>query len=232
MEPIAESLEALSRLSAAAEVDLVSELKEAGRRVVEAVPDCIGLSIAWFDEGLTFSLLTTMDALKIIDAAQYLEGGPCEVAALDHEDVLIGDVLDERRWQLFGAAANANGVRSSLSLPLRQGETVYGSVNFYGSTTDTFAGSHGQLARMFGAAVEEAVLNADLSMASVRRARRAVDTLDARDKVYTAVGAYAAREGIPVEEAHDRLRAAAERAGVPIEDVASLVLDRSHEGDV
>jgi len=224
MEPIPESLEVLTRLSATAEVDLVAELKDAAARVVEAVPDCVGLSIAWFDEGLTFSLLTTSDALKVIDAAQYLEGGPCEVAALDEEDVDLGDILDEQRWQLFGTAAAAAGVRSSLSLPLRHGGTVYGSINFYGSTTDTFSGSQGQLARKFGAAVEEAVANADLSMASVGRARGAVETLDARDTVNKAIGALAVRENISVEEARGRIQDAADRAGVSLAAVADLVL--------
>jgi GAF domain-containing protein len=228
MEPIAESLEALRRLSATADVDLVSQLKEAADHVVEAVPDCIGLSIAWFEEGLTFSLLTT-SALMIIDAAQYLDGGPCEVAALELQEVHVADVLDERQWQLFGSAASANGVRSSLSLPLRQGGKVYGSINFFGRTPETFAGSQGELARMFGAALEEAVMNADLSMASVRRARHAVETLEARDKVYTAVGAFAAREGVSVDEARRQMEAAAERAGVSLEAVASLVLDQASE---
>ena len=46
MEPIPESLEVLTRLSATAEVDLVAELKDAAARVVETVHDCVGLSIA------------------------------------------------------------------------------------------------------------------------------------------------------------------------------------------
>ncbi len=224
MEPIPESLEVLTRLSATAEVDLVAELKDAAARVVQAAPDCIGLSIAWFDEGLTFSLLTTTDDLRVIDAAQYLEGGPCEVAALDDEDVELADILDEQRWQLFGTAAAAVGVRSSLSLPLRHGGTVYGSINFYGSTTDTFSGSQGELARMFGAVVEEAVANADLSMASVRRARGAVETLEDRDKVNKAIGALAVRENISVEEARERIQEAADRAGASLSAVADLVL--------
>jgi GAF domain-containing protein len=224
MEPIPESLEVLTRLSATAEVDLVAELKGAAARVVEAVPNCVGLSIAWFDEGLTFTLLTTTDRLKVIDAAQYLDGGPCEMAALDGEEVDLGDILDEQRWQLFGAAVGAAGVRSSLSLPLRQSGSVYGSINFYGSTTDTFAGSQGQLARMFGAAVDDAVSNADLSMASVRRARSAVETLDARDTVNKAVGALAARERISVDEARSRMQDAADRAGASLAAVADLVL--------
>jgi hypothetical protein len=101
---------------------------------------------------------------------------------------------------------------------------VYGSVNFYGSTTDTFSGSQGQLARMFGAAVEEAVANADLSMASVRRARGAVETLDARDTVNKAIGALAVRENISIEEARERMQDAADRAGVSLAAVADLVL--------
>jgi GAF domain-containing protein len=224
VEPIPESLEVLRRLSSTGEVDLVDNLERAAGWVVRVVPECVALSIAHFDEGLTFTLTATSERLRILDAAQYLDGGPCEVAAVAGDEVDVGDVLDEDRWQLFALASAVHGVRSSLSLPLRRGDTVYGSVNFYASSEYAFMGRERDLAVMFGASVQEAVANADLSMASVDTARQAVTTLDERDRIHTAVGVLAARHGMTPSEAQQSLTDAATRAGVPVIALADLVL--------
>jgi GAF domain-containing protein len=224
VEPIPESLEVLTRLSSTGEVDLVDNLQQAAGWVVRAVPECVALSISHFDEDLTFTLTATSDELRLLDAAQYLDGGPCEVAAIDGDEVDVGDVLDEDRWQLFASASAVHGVRSSLSLPLRRDDTVYGSVNFYASTEYAFMGRERDLAVMFGASVQEAVANADLSMASLGRARQAVTTLDERDRINTAAGVLAARHGMTVTQAHESLVDCASRAGVPVVALADLVL--------
>lgn len=223
MEPIPESLEALTRLSAPGEGDLVANIKEAALRVVQAVPECVALSISHFDHDLTFTLVATADDMRILDAAQYLDGGPCQEAAIEGDELDL-DVLDEERWQLFALASAIKGVRSSLSLPLRRNDTVYGSINFYGGTDYAFIGRERDLAVMFGATVQEAVANADLSMASVGRARKAVQTLDERDTINTAVGVLAARHRMSVSEAYDSLLDAANRAGISPLALADLVL--------
>jgi hypothetical protein len=92
MEPI-RSLEVLRRLSSTGEVDLVDNLKRAARWVVSVVPECVALSIAHVDEGLTFTLTATSKGQRILDAALYLDGGPCEVAAVGGDEVDVGDVL-------------------------------------------------------------------------------------------------------------------------------------------
>ena len=224
MEPIAETLEALTRLSQHDQVDLVEDLRQTAAQVVQAVPDCVAISIAHFDQDLTFTLVATSDEFRVLDAAQYLEGGPCEAAAIEGEEIHLDDVLDEDRWQLFALASAITGVRSSLSMPLRRGDTVYGSVNFYASTEQAFIGRERDLAVMFGAHVQEAVANADLSMASLGRAREAVDTLDENDRVNEAIGMLAERHGMTTDEARASLLDAAHRAGVTAMALAQLVL--------
>jgi GAF domain-containing protein len=224
VEPIAESLEALTRLSQHDQVDLVEDLRRTAAQVVEAVPDCVAISISHFDQDLTFTLVATSDEFRVLDAAQYLDGGPCEAAAIEGAEIHLDAVLDEDRWQLFALASAITGVRSSLSMPMRRGDTVYGSVNFYASTEHAFIGHERDLAVMFGAQVQEAVANADLSMASLGRAREAVDTLDGNDRVNEAIGMLAERHGMTTDEAHASLLDAANRAGVTDMALAQLVL--------
>ena len=224
MEPIAESLEALTRLSDTSGRDLVESMRSAAVRVVKAIPDCVGMSICHFQAGMTFTLLATTERLRVLDAAQYLDGGPCQVAALEGDEVEVDDLLDEDRWQLLALAGAAHGVRSSLSLPMRHEGQLYGSINFYAATTSGFQGREQDLARMFGASVEEAVANADLSMSSVERAKQAVEQLDASDSVNQAVGVLAARDGMSLKEAEELMRTAANRAGISVVAIAEVLL--------
>jgi AmiR/NasT family two-component response regulator len=63
-------------------------------------------------------------------------------------------------------------------------------------------------------------------MGSLERARHAVQTLEDRDTITTAVGVHAARHAVTVADAYDSLHDAAERAGVPLVELARLVLQQ------
>jgi GAF domain-containing protein len=229
VELIPESMQALSMVSATSDRDLVANLQQAADQVAILVPECLGVSISHFDDDVTFTLLATADRLRILDAAQYLDGGPCEVAAKDGREVVIGDVLDEDQWQLLALASAAQGVKSSLSLPLRRNTAIFGSVNMYARTRYAFIGREGDLARLFGAAIQDAVANADLTMATVGRARRAVKTLEDNATIHRAVGILAAREHLPVAEAAERLVDAANRAGVSPLALAELLVHHDEQ---
>jgi GAF domain-containing protein len=224
VELIPESLEALARLSVLSEHDLLSQLGQTAALVVALVPECVGMSVAYFDDDVTFTLLATSERLRVLDAAQYLDGGPCQVAALTGDELEVDDLLDENTWQLFAMASAAQGVRSSLSLPLRSNHRIDGSINFYGHTTHAFTGRERALAVMFGAAVEEAMTNADLTMASVDRARDSVTRLHDHDKINQAIGIMASREYVPLDVAEDRLYDAANRAGITPLALAELII--------
>lgn len=231
MEPLPETADALRVLGAASEgAELVAELQGTAQRVVAAIPDCLGLSIAYFDSGLTFTLVATEDRLRMLDAVQYLDGGPCQVAALMGEEVQIPDLMNEGRWQLMALASAATGVRSSLSLPMRRGGEVIGSVNFYAAATDSFTEAAGELAALFGAGAEDAIANADLSMASVQRARQSAERLASQVTFDRAVGVLMQRRGVSEEEAVRLVHEAADRAGVPPPALARVILDGAAGG--
>lgn len=226
MEPLPETREALWRMAAASDVDLLTAMKTEAARVVEAVPGCVGLSVTLQENELTFTWLSTRPEVRPLDAAQFLEDGPCEAAAYEGEARAVADLMDEEQWRLFALAGAAVGVRSSLSLPLRGPDGPLGSVNFYGRDGDTFAGRERRVADIFGADVESVVRNADLGMASRQRAQRAPGTLDSIDRIDIAIGILAEHENISVEKAHTRLRDAAERADAPVQTIAELVIQR------
>ena len=59
MEPLPETEEALDEYLEEDDSDLRAVLLELGRRAVELVPSCVGLSLGMVKDGLTFTLVAT-----------------------------------------------------------------------------------------------------------------------------------------------------------------------------
>jgi GAF domain-containing protein len=225
VEPIPETRELLDLLKVGPDSDrLETWLFNRAQQVAALIPDCVGVSIALFgQEAVTFTFVITSDRLRLIDAAQFLDGGPCQESA-NSDVALETDVLSEQRWHLFALAEAATGVQSSLSLPLRADDSPSGSVNFYGSAPDTFTDRARELARLFGAAADDAVANADLSMTGLQRARLSAGQVKADARLDIAIGVLAERQGLPIEVARERLHDAAARAGLEVGALAQLLL--------
>ena len=121
-----ETREALAEFVTLDDPDVDDLLADLGRNAQAIVPDLVGLSLGLAHEGLTFTLLASSIGVGSIDAAQYVEGGPCvEVTEgrLDRDarnellaemtDDVAGLVLDDNRAQnavLGVARAQAPGM--------------------------------------------------------------------------------------------------------------------------
>ena len=225
MEPLPETEEALDEYLEEDDSDLRAVLVELGRRAVELVPSCVGLSLGMVKDGLTFTLVATSEQVAAIDSAQYLDGGPCVDVATgsDTLDVDIPDLLDEGRWSAFALTSAAHGVRSTLSLPIVRDGELLGGVNMYAADAHAFEGKHEALALALGASAEGAVADADLEFTSRARAVQTPATMADLRTVDMAVGILAARERIDVDTARARLKESATRAGVSLVQAARVV---------
>jgi transcriptional regulator with GAF, ATPase, and Fis domain len=228
VEPIPETAEAIDELDAyAAGEDLLDQLVDMGARVRDIVPDCVGMSLAYVDQGVTFTLVATDAEIATLDGVQYLGGGPCVDAVAEAHLVETDrdDLMDEGDWQLFGQATAAAAVASTLTMPIMHGETAVGSINLYGASSKAFAGHHEELAEIFHAWAPGAVTNADLSFHSRTEAEKAPKQVEEQARIDTATGIIAARQGVDVDTARERLTEAALRAGVQDAQLAKAVID-------
>jgi transcriptional regulator with GAF, ATPase, and Fis domain len=229
MEPIPETVEAIDELDAyAADEDLLAELTKRGAQVRELVPTCVGISLAYWAHGVTFTLVATDAEIATLDGLQYLDGGPCVDAVKEPPGVIETDreqLLDEEAWWLFGRATAAASIASTLTLPIMSGEAAIGSVNLYGATSDTFAGHHEAIADIFRAWAPGAVTNADLSFRSRQEAEEAPRRVEEQTRLDTATGIVAARQSVDVDTARERLNEAALRAGVTEVQLAEAVIE-------
>ncbi len=227
MEPIPETTEAIEEFGPFAESDLLQQLRERSDLLTELVPDCVGVSLASTEHGVTFTLVSTGPQAAVLDAVQYLSGGPC-VDAVEAEGVVEyhhGDALDERRWHDFARATAAVSVLSTLTLPVLADGRVAGSVNLYASTRHAFAGLHERVARIFDAWAPGAVSNADLSFSTRGVAEEAPRKLRADVDVEVAVGIMVGSYGLDPDDARDQLSGSARRAGVTTAALAAVIIE-------
>lgn len=216
MEPTAETLEAIRELTRHGDTEIAVTLLRMSREVKQVCPECVGLSLAVVDDGFTFTVTSTHERVAQLDAVQYLDDGPCVTSASEGspKEYHADDPVDEERWGLFARATAAAGVLSTLSLPiLRHGRVVAG-VNLYGATRDAFAKRHEAIADVCGAWAPGAVTDADLSFSTRDAAARTPERLRDRSAIDQAIGLLAAAHGLSAEAAVERLRQAADRAGI------------------
>jgi GAF domain-containing protein len=226
LRPLPETQAALDELNDFSDPDVAELLRDLGQRVSDIAPQAIGLSLGLVRDGLTFTLVSSDTRLAALDAAQYLDGGPCVEAVQSGSTTTanLSDPLDEDRWHLFSRAGAVVGVRSTLSLPIYWDGDVVGGINIYGSTETAFDGLHEELAALLGARSVEAVTNADLSFSTRVDAIAAPGLLRDRALVDTAVGLVAAQRGLSIGSARTHLVAAAARAGISETAVARVVV--------
>jgi GAF domain-containing protein len=226
MEPIPETTEAVEEFGPFSDDDLLQTLRGQADRVREVVPECVGLSLASIEDGVTFTLVASAEEIGVLDALQYAADGPC-VEAVETSEVLefVPDPTDEERWQLFARGTAAAGVASTLSLPIVAHGRVVGGVNLYASSGRAFHGHHEELAAIFDAWAPGAITNSDLSFTSRTTAEGAPSKLRNDVRIEVAVGILAAIHDVGFEAARVQLRAAAQRAGVSEAQLAATLVE-------
>jgi hypothetical protein len=225
VEPTPKTLEAFAELARHGSVDLVDLVLAMGRRAREIVPECVGLSLGLFEDGLTFTLVATDDDIAALDAVQYIDGGPCVDVAQSQStlDVETDDPVDEDRWRMYAQASAASGVASSLTLPILRERDVIGSVNLYAATPAAFVGHHDDLAKALGASAESAIANADLSFNTRLAAAQTPAQIVEQSEIDLALGIIAESQQVDISAAQERLRQAAARAGITEAQAARAV---------
>ncbi len=224
-EPTPQSREAFDWLASYGSHQVEDSMERMSRQVRELVPECVAISLTVAQGELTFTMMTDSPGAALLDAMQYLAGGPCETAVAEGSiQATVRPPTDEGAWQNFARAEAVAGIASTLSLPVMRGDRAVGGVNLYASTAHAFDGHHDELAQICGAWAEGAVTNADLSFSSRIRASTAPIRLRDRGAVDVAIGYVAAFLSIDTDDAMRRIRDAAARADVSAADFARFIL--------
>jgi hypothetical protein len=194
-------------------------LLAAVEQVIGVVPQAVGLSITLLREEAPFTLTAVTPESRLLDAIQYLDGGPCIDAASSDSVVGVPDMAEESRWRLYALAAAHEGINSSLSLPLSSAGRVVGALNLYGALPHTFSDeTMHRLTEVLRVTTEPGTATPPYPPAITIEPAHAADPV-----IEQAVGVIMELFGGPAEEARQRLTRAAERAGVGVHQLAEAI---------
>lgn len=167
------------------------------------------------------------DALaKSLDEVQYgREEGPCLEAMDTHAVVLVADFVDEDRWDGYPRFALANGVRSSLSLPLSADGDAVGALNLYGIHPHTFDDEATIGHAVLFAAQASAVLGVVLGQArQVQLTQQLRTAMRSRSVIDQAIGILMGQEQCGATDAFGLLRTASQHRNRKLRDIAADVI--------
>ena len=189
-----------------------------------------GLTVEQSGRGVTVEYSGEMAARA--DERQYeLDDGPCLQAMRTGQPVLAGDMTSERRWGAYPGRALEVGVGSSLSLPLRIGDSGRGALNLYSNQAHAFTDGDRRAAENWaeqaGGALAVALRMAERE-AVVDHLHRG---LVSRQVIGQAVGLLMAERRCTADEAFAILKSASQRSNEKLRELAQRLVD-AHEDDV
>lgn len=167
--------------------------------------DGAGVSLRNADGDLEVVTATDGRASRMQHAQARAQDGPCVHAHRSGEVVTVADLATDTRWPDLRETATVVGYRATAAVPMPvTGETI--------GTLDLYADRPGR----WDGVIEAATLLADMAAGYVLMARTLQDertraaqlqhALDSRVVVEQAKGMLAARHGLGVDEAFERLR--------------------------
>ena len=167
-----------------------------------------------------------------LDNQQYASGrGPCLQAA--RQGTPLRAVIDDehQRWPEFVEAAQRQGIRASLSVPLiitgvDSEQELVGSLNIYSYTATAFDEFDTELMRLYSVAAGQAISNASRWQKARETVTQLETALISRSDIDMAKGALIALHGCDPREAFDRLVGESQRRNVKLRDVVREMLDR------
>jgi GAF domain-containing protein len=153
-----------------------------------------------------------------------IQDGPCLTAMRTGQIASVEDTALGGQWAEFGARAAAEGVGSSLSVPLAVGNSQVGALNLYAPGAGAFGETRLRWARNVAAAVSGVLA---LAASRAEQARQVDDlraALVARAVIDQALGIIMAQQRCTSNEAFDILRRASQRRNVKLRDVAAGIV--------
>ncbi|HEX3621991.1 MAG TPA: GAF and ANTAR domain-containing protein [Acidimicrobiales bacterium] len=228
-DPRANALRALARF-VVADSRIGDTLLRVSEITTEAMPsaELAGISLL-SDAGKPTTAIFTDTSAPEIDAGQYESGrGPCLDAWRTQKVVRIDDMdLASDDYPEFVKAAEAHGVKSTLSLPLVVGERGIGALNLYARVADGFSKDDESLGVDLAAAAAIVLANASDYWQASELSEQLTQAMQSRAVIEQAKGMLMAQSpNLDADGAFDLLRRASQRENVKLRDIAQRIVER------
>lgn len=190
----------------------------------------VGITVRYGGEFLTVA--SSDDRAALVDEEQYLEGqGPCLEALRTGRVVEVNDQHTDPRLAGFAARARANGVFSTLSLPLFVDERSMGALNLYSTErVNAFADEVRQLALAFAQRASVALTLTIRHEDRAKESRQLEQALASRALIDQAIGILMAQQRCDAHAAFDLLRRHSQNHNRRLREVAEDLIARVSGG--
>lgn len=175
--------------------------------------------------------MATSDAVRRVDNSQYRaeSGGPSLDAYRRQQLLRIDSTAADHRWPEFSGSAAAEGLGSTLSIPLVVGGDGLGAMNIYCRREYGFPASDDRLATILGSCASVALANARIYWRAARLADQLQQALSTRGIIEQATGVLIAQHRCSAEHAFHLLTEAAQRYRLALTEVAAELVQRTSD---
>lgn len=197
---------------------VMTAIAEVGKRLVPAASE---VSVTFVRGGTAETVASTGPLAVQMDERQYENGsGPCLAAARDGQLISLPDAPGAEGWPEYAAAARAEGVGSSLSVPITLPEPVTAGLNLYSHQQQGFVEQDVALARTLAAYAAVALANLHLYESQKRVAEHLEKALESRGVIDQAKGILMAQRRCSADDAFQVLVELSQRSNRKLRDVA------------
>jgi GAF domain-containing protein len=199
-------------------------LQRVADRATEQIAGCDMAGVTLVGDGGPVTAVFTDPVAPEIDTAQYRTGRrPCLDAYHNGTILRIDDTAHDLRWPELAALAATNGIRSTLSLPLRAGDESLGALNLYSRVPDNFADTE-QIAAVFVAHAAAALANSQAFWAAHVVSEQLREALVSRAVIEQAKGMLMARHRCDSDAAFQLIRRESQDTNTKVREVASGIV--------
>lgn len=214
-----------------ASYDVIEFLHLLARRCVALLPaDEAGILLA-DPRGTLQAVASSSERTHVMELFELQsEEGPCLDAYRTGEPVGSADLREEVRWPRFSPQAVSDGFGSVSSWPLRVRHDTIGALNLFGNGPGSFAARDRALAGALANIATIGLLQQRAVATSRETAAQLQVALTSRVMIEQAKGVIAERYDVTIDEAFERLRAAARRERRTLTSYATALIE--HQVDM
>lgn len=211
------------------DVPLTDLLDRVMELAVREIPSCAFAGVTLSQAGAPSTPVYTDPRSPRVDQVQYdHDTGPCLDAMRDGVRYQIDDTEVEQRWRPFCEAALAEGIRSTLSLPLSVGssEDALGALNLYSEERAGFSDAV-DAAASFAYQAAIVLANARAFWGAHELSTNLQLAIESRATIEQAKGILIAQSGLDPDQAFEVLVRASQRTNRKLRDVATELVERA-----
>lgn len=207
------------------EADDVTEFLQQAVSLAAAVVPAAACSITMRRDRQLLTAASSHPLALAVDEIQYGRGqGPCLEAFHTGTRRTVPNLPEDERWPAYRPYAVAEGVRSSLSLPLMVEGRALGALNLYGTSLSQFDGPPTGRAEAFARQIVTTMRIVMHRARQIELERQLREALASRAMIDQAIGMIAGRQDISTAAAFAILQEASQRRNVKLHAVAQEVI--------